>query len=79
MKTYKNISEYIRSYPKAVQLILSQVRAVIRKAAPDAEEAISYGIPTTVWFPIDKPMPFALITKIVKFRVAQQEQMAKKK
>jgi uncharacterized protein YdhG (YjbR/CyaY superfamily) len=41
-----NIDEYIAGFPKEVQAILEQVRATIRKAAPDAEEAISYGIPT---------------------------------
>ena len=40
------IDEYIASFPKEVQAILEQVRATIREAAPDAEEAISYGIPT---------------------------------
>ncbi len=41
-----NIDEYIAGFPKEVQAILEQVRATIRKVAPDAEEAISYGIPT---------------------------------
>lgn len=41
-----NIDEYIAGFPKEVQTVLEQVRATIRKAAPDAEEAISYGIPT---------------------------------
>ena len=41
-----NIDAYIAGFPKDVQAILEQVRATIKKAAPDAEEAISYGIPT---------------------------------
>lgn len=41
-----NIDEYIAGFPKEVQTILEQVRATIRKTAPDAEEAMSYGIPT---------------------------------
>lgn len=40
------IDEYIGSLPKNVQLILQKLRQTIRKAAPDAEEAISYQIPT---------------------------------
>jgi len=40
------IDEYIAGFPKDVQERLQQVRATIRKAAPKAEEAISYGIPT---------------------------------
>ena len=40
------IDEYIAGFPKEVQAILEQVRATIRQVAPDAEEAISYGIPT---------------------------------
>ena len=42
----KNIDEYIAEFPKDVQKILEHVRATIKKAAPAAEEKISYGIPT---------------------------------
>jgi len=42
----KNIDEYIAGFPKSVQKLLEQVRKTIRKAAPDAEEAIKYQIPT---------------------------------
>lgn len=106
----RNIDEYIERFPPEVQAILEKVRLTIRKAAPDAEEAIKYQIPTftlkgnlvhfaaykkhlgfypaprgiaafkdelskyeggkgTVQFPLDKPIPLALISKIVKFRV----------
>lgn len=117
----KNIDEYIAGFPPDVQEILQQIRATIRKAAPDAEEAIKYQIPTfvlngnlvhfgafkkhigfyptpsgieafkeqlstyegakgSVQFPFDKPMPLALISKIVKFRVKEyQEKAAAKK
>lgn len=109
----KNIDEYIAGFPKDVQEILEQIRATIKKAAPDAEETISYSIPTftlnniylvyfaafknhigfyatptgneafkkelsgykigkgSVQFPLDKPMPFDLITKIVEFRIKE--------
>ena len=40
-----NIDEYIASFPKKTQEILQQVRATIKKAAPAAEEAISYAMP----------------------------------
>lgn len=42
------IDEYIRGFPSDVRPVLEEVRAVIKKAAPDAEEAIKYGIPTFV-------------------------------
>ncbi len=42
----KNIDEYIAGFPKDIQTILKQIRATIKKAAPDAEETISYAIPT---------------------------------
>lgn len=115
-----NIDEYIQGYPKDVQKILKEIRATIKKAAPGAEEAIKYAIPTfmlngnlvffaayenhigfypaptgaeafkkelsvyktgkgSVQFPIDKPMPLGLITKIVKFRVKENLEKAKKK
>ena len=41
-----SIDEYIKDFPGPIQKILEQVRATIRKAAPNAEEAISYAIPT---------------------------------
>jgi len=112
MKKYQDIDSYIRGFPKETQIILEAVRTVIQKAAPEAEEAISYGIPTfklngnlvhfggfkkhigffptssgvsafkkelhgyktakgTIQFPLDTPMPLALIRKITKYRVSE--------
>ena len=110
MNPYSNIDEFIDQFPPDVQKILQELRKVIQETAPDATEAISYGIPTfklhgnlvhfsaykshigfyptssgiekfkdqlsaydlsrgTVRFPIDKPLPYDLIRKIVVFRV----------
>jgi uncharacterized protein YdhG (YjbR/CyaY superfamily) len=115
---YKTIDEYIGTFPVEVQHILRKVRQTIRKAAPDAVEAISYQIPTfklngnlvhfaayknhigfyptssgiekfkeelsaykwskgTVQFPLDKPIPYELVERIVAFRV--KENLKKKK
>jgi uncharacterized protein YdhG (YjbR/CyaY superfamily) len=113
----KTIDEYIAGFPKDVQEILEKIRRTIRKAAPDADETISYLMPTfnlngkylvyfagykkhigfygaprvnpefdedlsvyqtgkgTLQFPLDKPIPFDLISKIVKLRV--KENLAK--
>jgi len=120
MKKPVNIDEYITSFPIEIQKLLEQFRATIKKVAPQATEAISYGIPAfklngmLVWFaahtnhigfyprasaikvfekelsiykgakgsvqfPLDKPLPVRLITKIVKFRVEENLQKAKKK
>jgi uncharacterized protein YdhG (YjbR/CyaY superfamily) len=115
----KDMDEYIAGFPNDVQEILEQIRMTIRKAAPEAEETISYQIPTftlkgkylvyfaaykkhiglypaprgserfkkelslyaggkgTVRFPLDKPIPFGLIKKIVKFRVKENLERAK--
>lgn len=116
----EDIDEYIAGFPNDVQEILEKIRRTIRKAAPEAEEAISYQIPTftlngnlvhfagfknhiglypaprgnatfkdelsayeggkgTVRFPLDKPIPYSLITKIVKFRVKESLERAKAK
>jgi uncharacterized protein YdhG (YjbR/CyaY superfamily) len=118
----RTIDEYIAGFPQDVQEILEQIRLTIRAAAPDAEETISYQMPTftlqghylvyfaaykkhigfypapvgnpefdadlslyeagkgTVRFPLDKPIPFALISKIVKFRIKEHlERPAKRK
>ena len=116
----KDIDEYIAGFPKDIQKILEQIRTTIKKAAPKAEETISYAIPTfamkrkylvyfaafknhigfyatptgheefkeelshfkqgkgSVQFPLDKPMPLTLITKIVKFRVKENLKNEKK-
>ncbi len=116
-----DINEYIAGFPKDTQKILEQIRATIKKAAPDAEETISYAMPTftlnkaylvyfaafknhigfypapirneafkeefsfyktgkgSVRFPLDKPMPVELVTKIVKFRVKENLQKANTK
>jgi uncharacterized protein YdhG (YjbR/CyaY superfamily) len=41
----KSIDEYIHGFPEETQFYLEQIRAAVRKAAPDAQEVISYGIP----------------------------------
>ncbi len=41
-----NIEEYIAGFPKETQQLLETVRTTIKNAAPEAEEAISYAIPT---------------------------------
>ncbi|MGH9908883.1 MAG: iron chaperone [Pyrinomonadaceae bacterium] len=120
MKKTADIDEYIAGFPNDVQKILEKIRTTIKKAAPDAEEAIKYGIPTfilhgnlvhfaayknhvgfypapkgiekfkkelsryeggkgTVQFPLDKPIPFELISRIVKFRVKDNLERSKAK
>ena len=44
--TPHTIDEYIAGFPKEVQATLEKIRATIRDAAPGAEEAISYQMPT---------------------------------
>ena len=41
----RDIDEYIAGFPNDVQRALTRVRKAIRKAAPDAQESISYRIP----------------------------------
>jgi uncharacterized protein YdhG (YjbR/CyaY superfamily) len=106
------IDEYIAACPADVQPVLNQIRAVIREAAPDAVEKISYQMPCfylkgnlvyfgvhtrhigfyptgsgiaafreqlapyksskgAVQFPLDQPIPYDLIRKIVEYRVAE--------
>lgn len=38
------VDDYINGFPEDVQKTLQKVRATIRKAAPDAEEKMSYGV-----------------------------------
>jgi uncharacterized protein YdhG (YjbR/CyaY superfamily) len=41
-----NIDEYIAGYPENIRKILKEMRAVIREAAPEAQEKISYRMPS---------------------------------
>ena len=45
-KSPETITQYIDQFPRDVQAVLKKIRATIRKAAPNAEESISYQIPT---------------------------------
>ncbi len=51
-----SVDVYIAGFPPEIQRRLNALRRVIRKAAPEAEEAISYGMPAfklkgmLVWF-----------------------------
>jgi len=40
------IDEYILQFPAEVQVLLQELRQVIKEAAPDAQEKISYQMPT---------------------------------
>ena len=118
--TFESIDEYILKFPQEVQEILKLIRKVIKESAPDAEEKISYQMPTfvlhgnlvhftayknhigfyptpsgidafkqelseykgakgSVQFPIKKPIPYELISRIVKFRVAENIKLAEEK
>ena len=113
----QSIDEYIAAFSPDVRAILRRTRRTIRAAAPDAQEAISYRIPTftldgvlvyfaafknhiglyppvkgdarlekaiapyagekgNLRFPLDRPIPYGLIERIVEFRVRQNRAKA---
>ncbi|QJD84582.1 iron chaperone [Cohnella herbarum] len=117
---YESIDHYISHFPPEVREILRTLRKVIRDAAPDAKEKISYQMPTfeqqgnlvhfaayknhigfypgangihefqpelagykgakgSVQFPIDKPLPYELIRRIVQFRIVDNRRRAEAK
>jgi uncharacterized protein YdhG (YjbR/CyaY superfamily) len=43
---FKSVDEYIAAQPEAVKGTLERVRRAIREAVPEAEETISYKMPT---------------------------------
>jgi len=45
-KAVVTIDEYISTFPKEIQIVLEELRQVIRESAPEAEEAIRYQMPT---------------------------------
>ena len=44
-KVFKTVDEYIESFPSDIQILLQQIRETVTKSAPQADEAISYGMP----------------------------------
>ena len=44
-KKFKSVSEYLSAFPAETRERLSTLRELIREAAPDAEETISYNMP----------------------------------
>jgi len=106
------IDDYIAQCSPDAQGILERIRRIIRKAAPEAEERISYKMPAfalngmliyfaafkghigifppikgdaalqkdmapyrgpkgNLKFPLDSPMPYGLIERIVRFRLKE--------
>lgn len=43
---FKSVDEYIASFPVGTQKLLEEIRSGIKLAAPEAQERISYNIPT---------------------------------
>jgi uncharacterized protein YdhG (YjbR/CyaY superfamily) len=116
----EEVDSYIAQFPVKVQKILEKVRQTIARAAPEAEETISYQMPAfrqhgilvyfAAWkehiglyppisgdkalekavaryagpkgnlqFPLDEPIPYDLIERIVKLRVKQDAAKAEAK
>lgn len=46
MKKPQDFNEYISNFPLETQTLLKQICEAVRKGAPQAEEVISYGMPT---------------------------------
>src|SRR5262249_4425231 len=116
-KPITTIDAYLQSFPKDTRTLLENVRQAIHRAAPDAVETMSYGIPTfdrnrkhlvffagwrrhvslyplpagdnafqhdiapykakgsrtksTLHFPLDKPIPYDLVERVVRFLVLE--------
>lgn len=45
MEKISSVEEYIAQFPEEIQQQLNAIRFIIQKAAPHAEEVISYGMP----------------------------------
>jgi len=43
---FKSVDDYIETLPEAVHVTIERVRNSIRNALPDADESISYNMPT---------------------------------
>lgn len=47
---FKDIDDYINQQPETIQFRLSAIRQAIKKAAPEAEEVISYQMPAFKYY-----------------------------
>ncbi|MFZ2173110.1 MAG: DUF1801 domain-containing protein [Rhodococcus sp. (in: high G+C Gram-positive bacteria)] len=45
-QTFATVDEYIDSFPDETRPVLEELRQTVRRAAPEAIETISYGMPT---------------------------------
>lgn len=115
-----SVDEYLKLFEGATKEKLTELRAIIKKAVPDAEEVISYSIPaykyhgwlvyfsggykehvsisfppktimqafekelapyksskSTVQFPLDKPLPKEIISKMVKYKIQENKESSK--
>ena len=43
--TFRNVEEYIQSFPQDVQEILQKIRTIIKENVPEVSEQVSYGMP----------------------------------
>lgn len=109
------VDEYIAAQPLAVRSILTRVRTTVRRAAPGAQELISYRMPAlrqrgilvyyaafknhiglyppvrgndaavkeasayagekgNLRFPLDEPIPYALIGRLTRLRAKQDRE-----
>jgi uncharacterized protein YdhG (YjbR/CyaY superfamily) len=117
----KTVDGYIGAYPKDVRQILDRIRRTVKKAAPYAEESVSYGMPGyrlkgrplvyfgawkdhigfyptpsgaeafkkelskyktakgSVRFPLDEPMPYGLVERMVRYRAKENAEYARKR
>jgi uncharacterized protein YdhG (YjbR/CyaY superfamily) len=106
----RDVDEYIAAFPPDIRRILTRIRSTIRRAAPEAQERISYRIPAfwmngdfvyfaafrrhiglyppvrgdealrkaisryagekrNLKFPLNEPIPYGLIGRVVRARV----------
>ena len=111
------VDAYIAAAPAGVRPILRRIRSTVRAAAPDANELLSYRMPSlkakrilihyaafarhigvfppfsgdarleaalapyagpkgNLRFPLDRPIPYALLARIVRHRLAQEQPSA---
>ncbi len=85
----ESVDSYLAALPEDVRSALEKLRRIIKTAAPGSTEAKlarardgelkGYDVSgATIHFMPDKPLPAALVTKLVKARIAENEKCARK-
>ena len=67
MPSYSTVDDYIANQPKEAQVVLKELRSIIKGAAPDAVEILNYKVPSFTLVPGGKRDQQIMMAGYAKF------------